>query len=205
MPNWCYSTIAFYQEDEKNDRLELLYQDLEKYIDYQKKESSGWIGSLLKAKEVDTENLSCRAFICYLDCSDDYFKMDLKSAWVPMPTAYEKIAELYDLKMVYIAEEHGSTTYVNTDIEGRHFLTRYLLTKLVDISDEIKEKMSTDSRYDDILKDLGKNIEYFETFEDVQSYFRDVKFDTLDELNALLNRVDCNVFRFESDDSDYKD
>lgn len=63
--------------------------------------------------------------------NDTYsFKVDTETAWEPhMAVFYKVIREKYDdaIHLVYMAEECGSQTYINSDQEGRYFTEHYLV------------------------------------------------------------------------------
>ena len=207
MANMCYNTIVFYQEDEKNDRLKLLMEDLEKYVDYQDSESEGYIGKLFEAKGIDVGNMNTRAFISYLEDFSDHIHMELESAWRPMPSIHEKIAEMYDLKQVYMAEEPGYKIYVNTDVEGSYFEVRYFFSCSKKDIDKINWENKDISVYKNVSNELLYEDGYFEDFEDLMKHFKgfNVEFDTLEGLNSFLSKFGLKAFEYESDDSCYKD
>ena len=205
MPNWCYNAVVFFQEDGNNDRLQLLIKDLKQYVNYKKSTSTGWIGALLEAKGLDITNITTRAFIVYMENFESHVQIELESAWRPMPTGYKKIAELYNLKYVYLAEEPSEDLHINTDVTGRYFTTRYVLKDFQ--MDEIKEEIGDVSKYEAELKSLKDGEKYFDSLDELTAACEgfQIEFKTFADVKAFLNKFGISMFEYERDDSAYRD
>ena len=205
MPHWCSNSIAFYQEDKENDRLRQLADDIRRYVNYKKKGSDRWIGALLEAKGVSTENMRCRAFVTDVTVFSDHVQLDMESAWRPLPTVHEKIAELYNLKQVYVAEEISDDLYVNTDLAGTYFGDRYVLDNCE--VDEIKKEFGDISEYESALKHIELSDRYFSSLDKLISVCEDfhVELKTFEDVKEFLGKFGIKVCEYERDDSGYKE
>ena len=201
MPNWCNNSIAFYQEDGGNDRLPAFFADVQKYTDHKDPEtgeSSNWVGHLLKANGIDTNSLYARGFFSCSEFCDNHVRVDMETAWAPLPEVYDLIAEKYNLRYVYIAEEPGCEVYVNTDTEGRFFSTRYLLNSF-EIDDlELDRDILTE--YGERLRELEDETLYFDSAKEVLETFGEFKFCVPDAeiLNQRLGEFNLHVYEYDA-------
>jgi len=202
MPNWCCNSIAFYREDGGNAILEAFYADIQKYKDYKDPETgrtSDWIGHWLQSKRINTDNLYCRGFIVNCELNTDHVRVDMDTAWSPLPEVWDLMAEKYELAYVYIAEEPGCEIYVNTDYGGRFFSTRYMMN-CFDI-DHLGLDANTIVEYGERLREISGDTMYFDSFEDVSETFEDFGFkvDNVDSLNERLTIFGIKVYEYSSE------
>jgi hypothetical protein len=168
------------------------------FIDPDTGKQSDWIGHFLISSKVDPESMYTRGFLQHCELNDDHVRVDMDTAWGPLPEVWDKMAEKYGLSYVYIAEECGMAVYVNTDVYGRFFTTRYLLdyfeVENLDISAELL------SKYGEQLKELSEETTYYDDFDDVLNDFREFGFfgDNIEELNAYLELFNIKVHEFDS-------
>jgi hypothetical protein len=190
MPNWCYNNIAFYQEDGGNDILNAFYADIQKYQNYKDPETgnySDWVGHYLQANRIDTETLYCRGFFNDCELYDNHVRVDMETAWSPLPEVWDLMAAKYDLSYVYISEECGMSIYINTDTEGRFFTTRYMINSF-DV-DYLELDSETMSKYGALLRDIGSDSAYYDSLEEVVDDFKGFGFDATD-LESLNKRLE---------------
>jgi hypothetical protein len=197
MPNWCCNSIAFYREDGGNAILEAFYADIQKYQDYKDPETgrvSDWIGHWLHSNRVNTDNLYCRGFIVNCELNKDHVRVDMDTAWSPLPEVWDMMSEKYELAYVYIAEEPGCEVYVNTDYTGRFFSTQYMMN-CFDV-DYLELDDATMFEYGKRLREIGSDTMYFDSFEDVLETFEDFGFkvDDVDSLNERLSVFGIKVY-----------
>jgi len=189
MPNWCWNSIAFYQEDGGTAMLEAFHSDVQKYLNYKDPETGkqcDWIGHWLKSSRVDTDTLYTRGFLSDCELYPDHVRIDMETAWAPLPEVWDLMAEKYELAYVYISEETGCEVYVNTDTMGRFFLTRYQLNYF-DI-DELGLDPATLEEHGKLLRELSGETTYFDSWEDVVDTFEPLvfQFEDIDVLNGRL-------------------
>ena len=191
MPNWCSNSIAFYQEDGGSAMVEAFYADVQKYQDYKDPETgklSDWCGHWLQSNRVDTDNLYTRGFFTNCELNGDHVRVDMETAWGPLPEVCDLMAEKYELAYVYISEEPGCSVYVNTDGEGRFFSTRYMM-HCFDVDD-----LGLDDReiaeYGERLREFEGETHYFDSWEDVADEFEGFGFNVAD-LENLNKKLDA--------------
>jgi hypothetical protein len=199
MPNWCSNSIAFYQEDGGNTMVEAFYADVQKYQDYTDPETgkaSDWVGHWLQSNRVDTDNLYTRGFFTSCELYADHVRIDMETAWAPLPEVWDLMAEKYELAYVYIAEEPGCAVYVNTDAAGRFFSTRYMINYF-DV-DDLGLDAGTMAEYGERLREIGGEAIYFDSFEKAVETFEGFGFvtDDVEELNKRLEWFGITVYEY---------
>jgi hypothetical protein len=194
MPNWCFSSCAFYTNDENKGELLRLYKNLEKIMEQPSEVPNGfepgWLGKVAIAHNLDWEKISCRGEISELEeysPNDKFFTLRTETAWAPTEELWEAVIAQYEgVSYVFIAEESGMGIYVNTDTEGTYFPDRYMMDIWGDgpipegwYADqekpsclEIREYFENFASLADFCKSItGKE---FDTFENLQNYFSDI-------------------------------
>ena len=207
MPNWCSNSIAFYQEDGGSDRLAKFYADINRTYGLLRggkpkhAESPDWAGHFLKDHGVDVENLYTRGFLEYYEIEETHVRIDMETAWGPIPELYTEMAKVYDLKFVYCASEPGSEVYVNTDKEGRFFADRYMLDSFSVKDLEIDKKAL--SQYGEALKKIEDESQYFDSLEDLLEFFADFNFGATDfaGLKEKLGELDVKIYEYEGEEN----
>jgi hypothetical protein len=201
VPNWTSNSIAFYQEDGGKDLLEAFYTDIERYQNFADVNGSpsNWCGHYLIASKINPDDLSCRGFFTNCELHSNHVRIDMETAWSPLPEVYEKFAEKYGLSFVYIAEECGSEIYVNTDVDGKFFTDRYILDYFEIEGLELDEETLSD--FGGRLKALAENTYYYETFEGVMVDFKGFGFIATDieSLNKHLERFNLTVHEYTAE------
>ena len=200
MPNWCSNSVAFYQKNKGTTMLEAFYADIQKYQNYKDPEtsnSSSWVGHWLESNRIDTKNLYARGFFNHCELSDDHVRIDMETAWGPLPEIWDLMADKYDLAYVYISQEPGCEVYVNTDIVGMYFSTRYQLNYF-----EI-ENLDVDARtlaaHDDLLQKICEETMYFDSWEEVVDIFKPLvfEFEDIEVLNRRLEVLGISVYQYD--------
>ena len=203
MPNWCSNALAFYQEDGGSDRMAQFYADISRTFGLMRgekpkhSENPDWAGHFLKDHGVDVENMYTRGFVQHYEIDKTHVRIDIETAWGPIPELYDEMAKLYDLKYVYCAEEPGSEVYINTDSEGRFFVERYYLDSFSVNDLEIDQESL--SKYGDALEKMEDESHYFDSLEDLLDFFKDFHFrvSTFAGLKKKLSKLDVNIYEFE--------
>ena len=200
MPNWCSNSIAFYQENGGTAILEAFYADVQKYenfIDPETGRSKNWVGNWLIANRIDADDMSTRGFFSNSELNDDHVRIDMESAWEPLPEVWDAMAEKYELAYVYISEEPGMEIYVNTDAGGHFFSSRYILNSF-DV-DDLELDDATMAEYGERLRDIGEDTRQFDSFEEVAEDFKDFGFiaTDLESLNKNLERFNIEVYEYD--------
>jgi len=199
MPNWCSNSIAFYQEDGGNAMIEAFYADIQKYQNYNDPETgkvSDWVGHWLQSNRINTDNLYTRGFFSNCELNGDYVRVDMETAWAPLPEVWDLMAEKYELVYVYISEESGCEVYVNTDSEGRFFTTRYMLNYF-DVEDlELDAGIMTE--FGERLREIGGETTYYDSWDEVADDFKVFGFAVtdVDGLNERLNKFRIRVYEY---------
>jgi len=186
MANICCSKYVFYTNDDKSELLRL-HMNLMAIMD-NNDSKTGCLDDVAIKHGVDREKISCRGTIENLDDynpANNYFTLNSDTAWAPTDELWEAvIAQYKGISFVYIAEECGESIYVNTDTEGVYFPERYLLEICGDAP-------IPDGWFAGQDKPPFVEIrEYFETFDDLNSYcikLTGIDFDTIDELQDYIS------------------
>jgi len=199
MANWCSNAIAFYQDGGGNYLLEAFYVDIWKYQDCKDPETgnlSSWVGHWLQSNRVNPETMYTRGFITSIELYSDHVRVEMETAWEPLPEVWDIMADKYGLSYVYIAEELGLEIYVNTDAEERFFSDRYVIQSFE--VDDLGLDVETMILYGERLRELGEFTRYYDSFEDVLRDFTEFSFDvaTLDKLNNRLDEFGIEVYEY---------
>ena len=132
MPNWCYSNITIYHNDE--EKLKAFYDKIEewrkkpfKQNDFDKY-SKGWLGNIVgnsglaKWKKVGERkdfvpNINCRGSIQTLELDNRRILITTETAWCPMMQMWQKLCDKYlpDAEIFYMAEEPGCGLFETND------------------------------------------------------------------------------------------
>lgn len=144
MANIC-TTEYIFEGDGKN--INALRQGLEKQAsskeecqEYQDWHCQpNWLGYLAENElGINPNEISCRGEFCVGETSNSPYeeeeqilKVTAYTAWSPCNSVFEKLAEKYDLKLYWIAEELGCELFQSNDSLGRYFHDTYI----VDIDD----------------------------------------------------------------------
>jgi len=201
MANWCSNSIAFYQDDEGTALVEAFHADVQKYLNYVEPDgkTSDWVGHYLQASRVDVDSMYTRGFFSSCELHGNYVLIEMETAWGPLPEVWDLMAEKYSLSYVYISEECGMSVYVNTDVEGRFFSTRYLLDYF-DI-EHLELPPELEAKYGNLLRELSEETTYYDDFSDVLDDFVGFGFcvDDLDGLNRCLEKFGIMVHEYSSE------
>ena len=202
MPNWCSNSIAFYQEDDGNAMVEAFYADIEKYQNYKDHETgetSDWVGHWLRSNRIDTNNLYARGFFTNCELNGNHVRVDMETAWGPLPEVWDLMADKYELVYVYLSEEPGCHVYVNTDADGRFFSTRYMMNYF-DV-DDLELDTGTMVEYGERLREFGGDTQYFDSWDEVAEAFEVFGFGTadLDGLNERLEAFGLTIHEFSGE------
>ena len=201
MPNWCANTIAFYQADNGNDLLDAFYADIQKYQNFTDPETgkpSNWVGHWFDEKRINTASMYTRGFFTSCELYSSHVLINMETAWGALPEVWDSMASRYGLEYVYISEECGNEVYVNTDMSGRFFQTRYILDYF-DV-DDLNLDSETEAKYGVQLREIGSETKYYDSFDEVTNDFKCFGFaaNQIEELNGCLERFSIRVYEFDS-------
>lgn len=204
MPNWCNNSIAFYQDDGGNAMISAFYSDIQNYQDCKESEtrkSLAWVGHWLQSNGINTDALYSRGFFVGCELYTDHVRIDMETAWVPLQEVWDLMAEKYGLFYVYIAEEPSCEIYVNTDIEGRFFATRYAVN-FCDI-DDLGLNVEMMSMFEERLQKIGSGMMYFDSFKALAVEFEKLSFSVADvvSLNKQLAIFNIKVYEYSNERS----
>jgi len=133
MPNWCTTSYVFKgNENEIKD----FYSKIKSFTSKERVPNdfgNFWLGNVVDGFGFDWKEIRCRGKITYLQNIFDYlkepdrFELSTETAWEPMTEMWDKIIEKYypSITYVLIAEECGMGIYINTDLAGDDFSTRF--------------------------------------------------------------------------------
>jgi hypothetical protein len=202
MPNWCSNFVAFYHKNNATTILEAFCADVFKYQDYKAPGTNcrtSWIGHWLQSNRVNIDNVCTRGFVVSCELYDDYVCVEMETAWEPLPEIWSLMAEKYDLMYVYTAEESGCGVYINTDIVGTYFSTRYQLNYFEVDGLDIDTRIL--SEYRDLLMRICEQTMYFDSWKDVVNTFKPLvfEFEDIDILNRRLEilRIELHQYEYE--------
>ena len=126
MANICCDDVYFYS-DKHPERLQELRKDLESSLIFDHSPEHLWIGNLFEQKGIQTDSISLRGTVEYMECSEDSIYLALSVSCRPLYEAYEKIADAYGLEFVLKGMESGCNIYINTDFMGYFFPEQYCI------------------------------------------------------------------------------
>ena len=118
MPNWCSNNITIYTK-----KADLICEKINE-VTKRKDDSDGWIGYLGEhiGRDYAKEGRGLRGWIqdcwvCDYKDGEPTVRVDIETAWSPMPYAVEDFAKYYDpeAEVIYYAEEPGSEVYCTND------------------------------------------------------------------------------------------
>lgn len=132
MPNWCTTSYVFRgNENEIKD----LCNKIKSFVSKERVPNDfgdSWLGNIVDGFGFDYNEIPCRGFIDYFpeideDTDPGRLELSTETAWGPMTEMWDKIIEKYypSITYVLIAEECGMGIYINTDIEGEDFSTKF--------------------------------------------------------------------------------
>ena len=134
MPNWCITSYAF-----KGDKNEIkdFYDKIKSFTSKERIPNNFgdyWLGNIVDGFGFDWKEIPCRGYIDYFPESydnnnPDRLELSTETAWEPMTEMWDKIIEKYypSITYVLIAEECGMGIYINTDLTGEDFSTRFFV------------------------------------------------------------------------------
>lgn len=132
MPNWCYTNITIYHNDE--EKLKAFYDKIEEWRSKPFKEndfdkySMGWLGNIVGnaglaewkkvgEREGFVPNISCRGSIQTFELHGNRININTETAWCPMMQMWQKLCDKYlpDAEIFYMAEEPGCELFETND------------------------------------------------------------------------------------------
>ncbi len=166
MPNWCSTNFTF--EGKKDEILEFhkkLNKIISKGATAENNSNNGWLGNIVIGYGFDPQEVRCRGSVddvpgdVVVKGGSAYFSLSTTSAWEPLTDMWDLIIKRYypSVSYVYLAIEHGTKLYLNTDTSGKHYNEKYLLDLC------IPEKV------------FGKQIDTYEFYEDLEELLADLK------------------------------
>ena len=142
MPNWCYSNITIYHNDE--EKLKAFFNKIEEWRKKPFKENDfdtytlGWLGNIVgnsglaewKARENGREdfvpNIACRGSLQTFELDGNRININTETAWVPMLDMWQRLVDKYlpDADIWYTAEESGCGLYCTNDpdVIGKYYI-----------------------------------------------------------------------------------
>ena len=132
MPNWCTTSYVF--RGNKNE-IKDFYDKIKSFTSKERISNSFgnfWLGNIVNGFGFDYNEIPCRGLVTYFpeteeDTYPDRLELSTETAWYPMTEMWDKIIEKYypSITYVLIAEECGNGIYINTDLTGDDFSTRF--------------------------------------------------------------------------------
>ena len=131
MPNWCTTSYVF--RGNKNE-IKDFYDKIKSFTSKERISNSfgdSWLGNIVNGFGFDYNEIPCRGRIDYFpeleETDPDRLEFSTWTVWEPMTEMWDKIIEKYYSSITYvlIAEECGMGIYINTDVEGENFSTRF--------------------------------------------------------------------------------
>lgn len=134
MANTCTTEYAFEGERENinslGQELEKLAKSKNDCLDYQDWHCEpNWLGFLAKnVLGADPNQIECRGEFYVGETSNSPYddneitlKVSAYTAWSPCTELFEKVAEKFDVRIYWIAEELGVGLFQTNDFDGRYF------------------------------------------------------------------------------------
>lgn len=152
--------------------------------DESKKIRSNWWGNLLCADGVDPEDVCDRGSINSIMFNEDHILIEGENAWGPQTDSLDGLMRRYpELAYEVFAEEPGCEVYINTDVDGNFFTTRYSID------------------YD--LDEFGCEAEWFDSEQELVYYFDDILEEVYKEYPDFKSAVapNCECLHLNPDKS----
>lgn len=129
MPNWCTTSYVFKgNENELKD----FYNKIKSFMSKERVPNDfgdNWLGNIADGFGFSYNEIPYRGSITYLNLDDvpERLELSTETAWYPMTEMWDKIIEKHypSITYVLIAEEPGMGIYINTDLTGDDFSTRF--------------------------------------------------------------------------------
>lgn len=154
MPNWCYTNITIYHNDE--EKLKAFFNKIEEWRKKPFKENDfdtytlGWLGNIVgnsglaewKTRENGREdfvpNIACRGSLQTFELDGNRINISTETAWCPMLNMWQRLCDKFlpDAEIWYTAEESGCGLFWTNDpgIVGKYYID------LWDVPDEFAEE-----------------------------------------------------------------
>ena len=155
MPNWCMTNYAVYPRKKENfNELLRFYVDMSKGAnnsfggdEHVDPDNEGWFGNLFiaagyKVRDGELRTYNLRGFETEVELregADPYVAIFVEMAWTPEFRGMgDMLSEKYPgLGFVMEAEEPGCEVYINTDVKGEFFPTKWRVEyEYFDFTDE---------------------------------------------------------------------
>ena len=198
MPNWCFSNITFYSEDE-NQIASMLAKFKEIMNGEPTKENDfghGWMGDYANVffPEIGSTTIECRGQVNGIsdnvERKGDYyfFGMDTCTAWGGKLAIWHAIAKKYypSVKIAYVSEECSTEYFLIYDESGLFYDYKYY----IDMCYENK-----DGEIENIDDAYG-----YRSLEKIQEYLKKVlpfKFICYKELNKFVEHINRKLSEYE--------
>lgn len=208
MPNWCFSTVVFYTNQENVKELHRLHDELSRIMETKSSVENdfgnSWLGNVAAAHGLDYNKVRCRGTIDSIDdfnVKDPSFSICTSTAWGPTPDLWDAVCnDFQEIDYVYCAEEDGCQVYVNTDQGGVYLEDRFLIDSgcCDDLDNPLPEKYFLPGISPDEV--FGERS-YYSSFSQLQSYMERItgkKFVNLKQIEDYLNKA-LAVYRDDED------
>lgn len=133
MPNWCYTNITIYHDDE--EKLKAFFNMVEEWRKKPFKKNDfdlytlGWLGNIVgnsgiaewKEKEDGREdfvpNIACRGSLQTFELHGNRININTETAWSPMLEMWKLLCDEYlpEADITFTAEESGNCLYQSND------------------------------------------------------------------------------------------
>lgn len=189
MCNYCSNTIVFYGKDKS--KLSVLLRKLDAAFNSRGSQFYNFMvlhgyGNREISAVIDKRDFftSCDTKLSVKE--DTYsFRLDTETAWEPHMEIFRKVLqEKYGnvIRMVYMAEECGSSIFINSDTEGKFLQERYMV---------------------DCCHNGEYHKEYFDSYQETVEWLRgeylEIGFGKYDTIADIEEKVNRSVFREDDD------
>lgn len=132
-----------------------------------------WLGFLAeKVLGLDPNKISCRGEFCIADTNNNPYEdkeltlhVDAYTAWSPCTELFEKVADKFDLKVYWMAEELGIGLFQTNDFDNKFFYD----TIIVDFEDsETEYFQSKEDAMKRIIQETGNPQLKWEDLDDIE-------------------------------------
>lgn len=196
MANVCFDSVVFYTGKNNNlDSIRQMAEALRHCYPVINSHTKTGMEILLNYLGLSIQNYNLRGSIIRIDIMEDYIRLDIEAAWSPLYGAYQALSHHYNLPFVLLAEEPSFDIFINTDVCGIYFDTRYRV--LLDL-----EEGAAGTPYETLFKGQEDSDIYFSSEKELLSWFGEYGFQAAD-LEALECLLDDNYVRISTFDISY--
>lgn len=201
MPNWCFTDITIYHNDE--EKVKSLKEKIDKWTSKDFVENGfghNWLGNIVgnsgiakwvkQGDRYDFEhNIRCRGSLDSISLDNHRLMLQTSTAWAPMMQMWVKVCEKYlpDADILFVAEEPGNGIFETNDPD---MIGSYYIDIWEPPEEFIDEEPMFEAEEGDVVDFLQRVLKTDET--DIKKLLK-ISYDIEDQWFAINQWQECNI------------